>query len=58
MAKILISIREELLDRIDELADEEQRTRSELIRQALRLYFKRHKSKAATTTQTLATGAL
>jgi CopG family transcriptional regulator / antitoxin EndoAI len=44
MAKVLISIREELLDRIDELADTEQRTRSELIRQALRLYFKRHKS--------------
>jgi CopG family transcriptional regulator / antitoxin EndoAI len=45
MAKVLISIREELLDKIDELADTEQRTRSELIRQALRLYFKRNKPK-------------
>ena len=43
MAKVLISMREEFLDRIDELADSEQRTRSELIRQALRLYMKRRR---------------
>jgi CopG family transcriptional regulator / antitoxin EndoAI len=49
MAKVLISIREELLEKIDDLADTEQRTRSELIRQALRLYFKRHKPKLQTT---------
>jgi CopG family transcriptional regulator / antitoxin EndoAI len=47
MAKVLISIREELLEKIDDLADNEQRTRSELIRQALRLYFKKHKPKQA-----------
>jgi CopG family transcriptional regulator / antitoxin EndoAI len=40
---VLISIREELLDQIDSIADEEQRTRSELIRQALRMYFKRQR---------------
>jgi CopG family transcriptional regulator/antitoxin EndoAI len=39
MAKILISIREDFLDKIDELAKNEQRTRSELIRQALRVYL-------------------
>jgi CopG family transcriptional regulator / antitoxin EndoAI len=43
MAKVLISMREEFLDQIDELADVEQRTRSELIRQALRVYMKRRK---------------
>jgi len=43
MAKVLISMREEFLDQIDELADMEQRTRSELIRQALRVYMKKRK---------------
>jgi CopG family transcriptional regulator / antitoxin EndoAI len=43
MAKVLISMREEFLEQIDELADLEQRTRSELIRQALRLYMKRRR---------------
>jgi CopG family transcriptional regulator / antitoxin EndoAI len=41
MAKVLISMREDFLDQIDELADNEQRTRSELIRQALRVYMRR-----------------
>jgi CopG family transcriptional regulator/antitoxin EndoAI len=41
MAKVLISMREDFLDKIDELADVEQRTRSELIRQALRVYMRR-----------------
>lgn len=41
MAKVLISMREEFLDKIDEIADVEQRTRSELIRQALRVYMRR-----------------
>ncbi len=41
MAKVLISMREEFLDRIDEIAETEQRTRSELIRQALRVYMRR-----------------
>ena len=40
MAKVLISMREDFLDQIDEMADTEQRTRSELIRQALRLYMR------------------
>ena len=41
MAKVLISMREDFLDKIDEIADTEQRTRSELIRQALRVYIRR-----------------
>ncbi|MBX2861410.1 MAG: ribbon-helix-helix domain-containing protein [Vampirovibrio sp.] len=41
MAKVLISIREEFLEKIDELAEDEQRSRSELIRQALRVYMRR-----------------
>lgn len=41
MAKVLISMREEFLDKIDEIAETEQRTRSELIRQALRVYMRR-----------------
>ena len=44
MAKVLISMREDFLDRIDEVADTEQRTRSELIRQALRVYMRRRQS--------------
>ncbi|HEY9685497.1 MAG TPA: ribbon-helix-helix protein, CopG family [Coleofasciculaceae cyanobacterium] len=40
MAKVLISMREDFLDKIDEIADAEQRTRSELIRQALRIYMR------------------
>ena len=43
MAKVLISMREDFLEQIDEIADEEQRTRSELIRQALREYIRRKK---------------
>lgn len=41
MARILISMPDEFLDRVDTLATEEQRTRSELVREALRGYLKR-----------------
>lgn len=41
MARVLISMKDEFLKRIDELADEEQRSRSELIREALRHYIRR-----------------
>jgi metal-responsive CopG/Arc/MetJ family transcriptional regulator len=40
MAKVLISMKEEFLDEIDRLADSEHRSRSELIREALRLYMR------------------
>lgn len=43
MARVLISMPEEFLNRIDEVADGENRSRSELIREALRTYI--HKQK-------------
>ena len=43
MARVLISMPEEFLSRIDEVAEGENRTRSELIREALRVYIKRNK---------------
>ena len=42
MAKVLLSIPEKFLNQIDEVANLEQRTRSELIREALRTYMKRN----------------
>ena len=41
MAKILVTMPDDFLHRIDGLATSEQRTRSELIREALRSYMKR-----------------
>lgn len=43
MAKVLLSIPDRFLNQIDEVANVEQRTRSELIREALRVYIKRNK---------------
>ena len=43
MARVLISMPEEFLSKIDGVAEEEQRSRSELIREALRAYIHRHK---------------
>lgn len=42
MAKVLISMPDEFLERIDNVANNEQRTRSELIREALRNYIRRN----------------
>ncbi len=42
MAKVLLSIPDKFLTQIDEVAENEQRTRSELIREALRNYIKRN----------------
>lgn len=43
MARVLISMPDEFLSMIDNVADSEQRSRSELIREALRTYI--HKSR-------------
>lgn len=43
MARVLISMPEGFLDKIDEVADSENRSRSELIREALRSYIHRSK---------------
>ncbi len=41
MAKVLVTMPDDFLHRIDGLASNEQRTRSELIREALRSYMRR-----------------
>lgn len=41
MAKILVTMPDEFLNKVDGLANDEQRTRSELIREALRTYMRR-----------------
>ena len=43
MAKVLISMPDEFLEKIDGVAVSEQRTRSELVREALRNYIRRSK---------------
>lgn len=43
MARVLVSLSPEFLNTIDSLAEEEHRTRSELIREALRAYMRRNK---------------
>ncbi len=43
MARVLISMPEKFLNEIDNVADNENRTRSELIREALRTYMHRNK---------------
>ena len=43
MARVLISMPERFLDEIDNVADNENRSRSELIREALRTYIHRNK---------------
>lgn len=42
MARVLISMPERFLEEIDNLADSENRSRSELIREALRTYMYRN----------------
>lgn len=42
MARVLISMPERFLDEIDNIAENENRTRSELIREALRTYMYRN----------------
>ena len=43
MARILVSMPDEFLSKINAVAGNEQRTRSELVREALRSYIKRTK---------------
>lgn len=56
MAKILVTMPDDFLHRIDGVASSEQRTRSELIREALRTYMRRssiNPQKAETEAKTL-----
>ena len=41
MARVLLSLPDDFLNRVDKVAGREQRTRSELIREALRAYIRR-----------------
>ena len=43
MARVLISMSNDFLSKVDSVASSEQRTRSELVREALRSYIKRTK---------------
>ncbi|MDD3237420.1 MAG: ribbon-helix-helix protein, CopG family [Candidatus Gastranaerophilales bacterium] len=47
MARILVSMPDKFLNKIDKMAGDEQRTRSELIREALRSYIKGTKVKGS-----------
>ena len=49
MARVLISMPEEFLNRIDQVAEAENRSRSELIREALRTYIYKQKVRESTT---------
>ena len=57
MARVLISMPEKFLDEIDSVANYENRTRSESIREALRTYMYRnhvrHSKKATTNAEIL-----
>ena len=44
MARVLISMTDAFLSRIDEMATDEQRSRSELVREALRTYMNRNRN--------------
>ena len=43
MAKVLVNFQDEFLDEIDKIAEVEHRTRSSLIREALRRYLSQSK---------------
>ena len=51
MARVLISMPEEFLNRIDSVAEGESRSRSELIREALRVYINRRNVVVGTNAQ-------
>lgn len=44
MARILVSMKDSFLESIDKMAQAEQRSRSELIREALRAYIKKSRA--------------
>ena len=47
MSRVLISMPERFLDEIDNVAENENRSRSELIREALRTYIHRNRVRSA-----------
>lgn len=51
MARILISMPEDFLNKIDLVADDENRSRSELIREALRVYIQKQQKASLSNAQ-------
>ena len=49
MARVLISMPEDFLNKIDQVADGENRSRSELIREALRSYIYKQRVRESAT---------
>ena len=49
MARVLISMPEEFLSKIDQVAEGENRSRSELIREALRTYIHKQQIRESST---------
>ena len=49
MSRVLISMPEKFLDEIDQVAETENRSRSELIREALRTYIYKQKVRESST---------
>ena len=47
MAKVLVNFQDEFLQEIDKIAELEHRTRSSLIREALRRYLSQYKSESS-----------
>ena len=45
IAKVMVSFPEEFLDEVDRIAKEEHRSRSELVREAIRLYISLRREK-------------
>ena len=49
MAKVLISMQEEFLSKVDDMAKKDYCSRSDFIRRALRMYIRRKKSRTVNT---------
>jgi CopG family transcriptional regulator / antitoxin EndoAI len=49
MAKVLISMQEDFLDKVDEMAKADYCSRSDFIRRALRMYIRRRKTRQSST---------
>lgn len=51
MAKVLVNFQDEFLQEIDKIAELEHRTRSSLIREALRRYLSQYKNESSQETE-------
>lgn len=51
MAKVLISMQEDFLGKVDEMAKADYCSRSDFIRRALRMYIRRRKTRSTSTTR-------